>query len=64
MIVKKINLKKGIVIEGEKLWKQVRGQKFGNESENGNMQVEHRPQCLLYLEQNSKAFAITILTAI
>ena len=43
----------------KKLWKQVRGQKFGNESENGN-----RAQCLLYLEQSSKVFAIHILTAI
>ena len=29
-------LKRGIGIEGEKLWKQVRGKKFGNKSENGN----------------------------
>ena len=45
----------------KKLWKQVRGQKFGNESENGN---RLNPQYLLYLEQNSKVFAIPILTAI
>ena len=48
----------------KKLWKKIRGQKFGNESENGNRLHEHRDQSLLYLEQNSKAFAIPILTAI
>ena len=37
MIVKNFQFKKwGIWIEDEKLWKQVRGQKFGNESENRN----------------------------
>ena len=43
----------------KKLWKQVRGQETNQEWK----QVEHRAQCLLYLEQNSKAFAIPILTA-
>ena len=33
---KNLILKRGIGIEGEKLWKQVRGQTFGNESDNGN----------------------------
>ena len=52
----------GIGIEGEKLWKQVRGQKSGNESENGNrLNIELN---VYYLEQNSKAFAIPILTTI
>ena len=36
-----------------KVWKRIREWK----------QVEHRAQCLLYLEQNSKVFAISILTA-
>ena len=40
----------------KKLWKQVRGKKTWK-------QVENRAQGLLYLEQNSKAFAIPILTA-
>ena len=35
-----------------KVWKRIREWK----------QVEHRAQCLLYLEQNSKAFTISILT--
>ena len=47
----------------KKLWKQVRGKKFGNKSENGNRLNIRRAQCLLYLEQNSKAFAIPILTS-
>ena len=37
-----------------KVWKQIKEWK----------QVERRAQCLLYLEQNSKVFAIPILTAI
>ena len=46
----------------KKLWKQVRGQKFGNESENGNrLNIELN---VYYIEQNSTAFAIPILTAI
>ena len=37
MIVKNFQFyKRGIGIEGEKLWKLVRRQKFGNKSENGN----------------------------
>ena len=36
-----------------KVWKRIREWK----------QIEHRAQCLLNLEQNSKAFAIPILTA-
>ena len=40
-------------VRGQKVWKQIREWKH----------VEHRAQGLLYLEQNSKAFAIPILTA-
>ena len=63
MIAKKSSfLKRGIEIKSEKVmeislrskaWKQIKEWK----------QVEHRAQCLLYLKQNSKAFAIPILTA-
>ena len=47
----------------KKLWKQVRGQKFENESENGNKLNVELNVYYVYLEQNSKAFAIPILTA-
>ena len=46
----------------KKLWKQVRGQKACKQMREWK-QVEDRTQGLLYLEQNSKAFAIPILTA-
>ena len=47
----------------EKIWKQVRGQKAQKQMRE-RKQAEDRAQGLLYLEQNSKAFAIPILTAI
>ena len=46
----------------KKLWKQGRGQKARKEMREWK-QVEDRTQDLLYLKQNSKAFAIPILTA-
>ena len=49
-------------IESEKLWKQVRGQKAWKQMRE-RKEVEDRAKGLLYLEQNSKAFAIPILTA-
>ena len=45
----------------KKLWKQVRAQKPWKRIREWK-QVEHRAQSLLYLEQNSKVFAIPILT--
>ena len=44
----------------KKLWKQVRSQKVWKQMREWK-QVEDRAQSLLYLEQNSKAFAIPIL---
>ena len=59
---KKISiLKKGIGIESEKLWKQGSWRPKSSEK---NERMKTRAQGLLYLEQNSKAFAIPILTAI
>ena len=60
---KKISiLKKGNRDRSEKLWKQGRGQKARKQMREWKL-VEDRAQDLLYLIQNSKAFAIPILTA-
>ena len=57
IIKKVIGIKSGKIMEisyRSKAWKQMKEWK----------QVEYRVQGLLYLKQNSKAFAIPILTAI
>ena len=64
MIVKIFNFKKGEQgLKVQKLCKQGRGQKVQKQMREWK-QVGDRAKGLLYLEQNSKVFAIPILTAI